>query len=94
MSGADRGGHPDHFTHHARRALQEGVKEDESRLMAVYALRVLGDPGGALDLLMHVPYEFYQPYLKLLEQGPLLPGSSATASGIMMAITMGSEAIG
>lgn len=42
-----------------------------------------------LDVLMHVPYEFYQPYLKLLEQGPLLPGSSATASGIMMAITMG-----
>jgi len=42
-----------------------------------------------LDVLMHVPYEFYQPYLKLLEQGPLLPDSSAGASGVMMAVTMG-----
>ncbi len=42
-----------------------------------------------LDVLMHVPYEFYQPYLKLLEQGPLLQDTSATASGVMMAVTMG-----
>ncbi|MDH3716135.1 MAG: hypothetical protein OET44_20075 [Gammaproteobacteria bacterium] len=38
---------------------------------------------------MHVPYEFYQPYLKLLEQGPLLADSSAAVSGTMMAVTMG-----
>jgi MFS family permease len=43
----------------------------------------------ALDVLMHVPYEFYQPYLKLLEQGPLLADSSAAVSGAMMATTMG-----
>lgn len=43
----------------------------------------------ALDVLMHVPYEFYQPYLKLLEQGPLLDGSSPAVSGALMAVTMG-----
>lgn len=43
-----------------------------------------------LDVLMHVPYEFYQPYLKLLEQGPLpIDFSAAIASGAMMAVTMG-----
>jgi MFS family permease len=42
-----------------------------------------------LDVLMHMPYEFYQPYLKLLEQGPLLADSSAAVSGAMMAVTMG-----
>ena len=38
--------------------------------------------------LSHIPYEFYQPYLKLLEQADALPGTSAAlTSGLIYAAT-------
>jgi MFS family permease len=40
-------------------------------------------------VMVHVPYEFYQPYLKLLEEGKLLNLSSAPVmSGVLYAIAM------
>lgn len=37
--------------------------------------------------LSHIPYEFYQPYLKLLEETNSLPGSAPLTSGIIYAAT-------
>lgn len=44
----------------------------------------------AFYVWMHVPYEFYQPYLKLLEsKGELIEMSAPTASGLLIALTTG-----
>ncbi len=47
-----------------------------------------------LDMLMHVPYEFYQPYLRLLEGDVLAPDSSPAVSGALLAATMALAAWG